>query len=98
MADPEVKLIIDKVTEDLYKHPFLRNHQSYYEMSPEEKQLLCMKKLHYMWTKLPESRKFYFTSPNTVKYLWFFSHMGQPVNSMHLTMFTWSMSIFCSDE
>jgi len=37
MADPEVQGIIDRVIGDIYKHPFLQNHQSYYEMTPEEK-------------------------------------------------------------
>lgn len=63
--DPDYLEVYENARKDKVNHPAIRNTHKYYEMSPEEKQLFYMKKLNYMWTKMPERRQIYFKShPN----------------------------------
>jgi len=58
--DPDYLQVIENARIDKVNHPKIQNTHKYYEMSPEEKQLYYMKKLHYMWHNIPERRQIYF--------------------------------------
>ena len=56
----EVHDVFEQAQKDMREHPTLANSPDYYEMTPEEKQLMWFKKLNYIWFKMPEARKRYF--------------------------------------
>ena len=86
-VDEESKSVYDKCQHDVENDPNLHLTHKFYEWTPEEKQEMWMKKLKYLWFKSPESRRLYFQNGNHPQYGWTFAHHGQPMITLHLSMF-----------
>jgi len=57
----------------LEEHPEMTNTHKYYDMTGEEKQHFWMKKMHYMWFKMPKDRRqLYFKFGSNLRFVWYF--------------------------
>ena len=97
MPDENANQIISRVNYDTINDPELGYTVShkFYDMTVEEKQVMWMKKLNYLWNK---DRDFYFNKGFSQSYFWYWAHFGQPAFGMHATMFKNSIETFCDEE
>lgn len=64
LGDELLTLVYD-TQNDMKEYPAIAIDQTYYEMTPTEKQIMWFKKLNYIWFNMPEKRKKYFiTNPS----------------------------------
>ena len=88
----------DKCHYDIKNDPNLHLTHKFYEWTPEEKQIMWMKKLKYLWFKDAETRDLHFSNGNFPQYGWIFAHHGQPMISLHLSMFRQTVDTFSDEE
>ena len=53
-------------------HPEIANKPEYHEMTPAEKSKWWYERLNYIWFKIPELRKEFFSPSSSFRIKWFF--------------------------